>query len=351
LYDATGGTFQNPTTILVSDAVKGKWVPGAQILITSHTRVWDQHQERTITQVVDSSISGYVAMTLNSAIVRPTTVIESPDFAVEVALLSRNIVLEGGFDTTSRHGGSFMIMHTPSIVQTVEGVEFKNFGQQGTLGKYPIHFHFCNDVTGSIVSKNSIRQSNQRCIVVHGTNKLRVEENVAYDTKGHCYITEDGIETGNEFIRNLGAKTSSPETIIPNMGANGDESDDEPATFWMTNPTNSWIGNVAAGSNSSGFWFDPQLRGTRAYLFPNYDPQVEPIVIFKDNVAHSNNGKIVSLSKKKNMTTINCFIKKFTSCFRMCIEFYILVSGSYKNVHTWIQTQSDGYFGRNEGVP
>jgi hypothetical protein len=130
--------------------VKGKWVPGAQILITSHTRFWDQHQERTITQVVDSAVNGYVAVTLNSTIVRPTTIIESPDFAVEVALLSRSIVFEGGFDTTSRHGGSFVVMNTPSVVQTIEGVEFKNFGQQGTLGKYPIHFHFCNDVTGSI---------------------------------------------------------------------------------------------------------------------------------------------------------------------------------------------------------
>jgi hypothetical protein len=170
------------------------------------------------------------------------------------------------------------------------------------LGRYPIHFHFCSDVAGSIVSKNSIRKSNQRCVVVHGTNKLRIEENVAFDTKGHCYMLEDGIETGNEFIRNLGAQTDAPTTIIPNLGPNGDETDRTPATFWITNPTNSWLGNVAAGSVDSGFWFEPKIRGVRAYLFPKYNPQVEPLGLFKDNVVHSNLGRLVSKMPEKTIT-------------------------------------------------
>jgi hypothetical protein len=293
LYDATGRDFNFPTTIIVSNAVKGKWGPGAQILITSHTRVWNEHQQRTIVRVVDSSVRGYVAVTLNAPITRPTTVVESSDFAVEVALLSRNILFEGGTDPTTFHGGHFMIFHTPTVPQLIEGIEFRNFGQQGLPGRYPIHFHFCSDVSGSVVAKNSIRQSNQRCVVSHGTNNLRIEENVAFDTKGHCYITEDGMETGNMFIRNLGAQTDRPERLIPNDGFNGDETDFEPATFWMTNPTNSWEGNVAAGSINSGYWFAPELRGVRASMFPGYDPQIEPIILFKDNVGHSNVGSTV----------------------------------------------------------
>jgi hypothetical protein len=293
LYDATGGSYNNPDTIIVNSTIKGKWAPGAKILITSHTRAWNETQVRTITQVTDSTVTGYVALNLDSPIIRPTTVIENKDFAVEVALLSRNILFEGGDDSTSRHGGHFMIMYTPSVVQTIEGIEINNFGQQGTLGKYPIHFHFCKDVSGSVVAKNTVRQSNQRCVVVHGTNQLLIEENVAFDTKGHCYLTEDGIETGNQFIRNLGAQTGIPERIIPNQGPNGNETDGEPATFWITNPTNSFVGNVAAGSQDSGFWFEPKLRGTRAYLFPGYNPQYEPLTLFKDNVAHSNPAKNV----------------------------------------------------------
>lgn len=79
-----------------------------------------------------------------------------------------------------------------------------------------------------------------------------VSENVAYDTAGHCFMTEDGIEQGNEFLYNLGALTRSVDVKIPDDGSNGDETDDEPSTFWMTNPSNTWIGNVAAGSEDNG---------------------------------------------------------------------------------------------------
>lgn len=53
-----------------------------------------------------------------------------------------------------------------------------------------------------------MRDSEQRCIVVHGTNFVMVENNVAYDTRGHCFIAaEDGYETDNTFKDNLGART------------------------------------------------------------------------------------------------------------------------------------------------
>ena len=311
MYDVTGGTYNNPTTILLPSAVKGRWAAGAQILITSHTRIWNEHQQRTITKVVDSSVKGYVALTLDSAIIRPTTLVESQEYAVEVALLSRNILLEGSTDTIARHGGHLMIMNTPSVLQSIIGLELRNFGQQGSLGRYPIHFHFCNDVSGSVVAQNSIRQSNQRCIVVHGTNKLRISENIAYDTKGHCFMTEDGIETGNEFISNLGAQTCIPEKPIPNLGSNGVETDVEPSTFWITSPTNSWIGNVAAGSIHSGYWFEPKLRGDRASLFPNKNPQMDPIILFKDNVGHSNMGSTV----RKNIIIYTLHMQRITLTF------------------------------------
>ena len=291
LYDVAGDAT-NPSTIMVPKTVIGKWSIGAEILITPHTRVWNQNQVRTIKSIQSSA--SYAVIELDSPILRPTTMLESADFAVEVALLSRNIVFEGGSDSTVSHGGHFMIMHTPSVIQTIEGVDLRNFGQQGNLGRYPIHFHFCGDVAGSVVAKNTIRQSNQRCVVVHGTNKLRIEENVAFDTKGHCYMTEDGMEMNNQFIRNLGAQTGIPATIIPNNGSNGDESDGAPSTFWISAPTNYFEGNVAAGSEHSGYWFEPKLRGVRASMYPQLNPMVSPLGSFKDNVAHSNTaGRLV----------------------------------------------------------
>ena len=297
LFDAVGSSYNEPDTIYLEDVnILGKWTIGAEIVITSHTRNPDEVQVRTIVAAYTSPVSGYSAFQLNATILRPTTIVESPEMAVEVALLSRNIMFEGGSDTITYHGGHFMIFHTPIVKQVIEGIEIKNFGQQGLLGRYPMHFHFSDDVPGSIISKNSIRQSNQRCVVVHGTNKLHIQENVAFDTKGHCFMTEDGIELGNEFIQNIGIKTGVPERLIPESKIlnKGNESDNTPATFWITNPDNTFIGNVAAGSHDSGFWFDPNLRGVRQPLYVGYNPRFVPIQLFINNVVHSCIGRAVS---------------------------------------------------------
>jgi hypothetical protein len=300
MYDVS---FFGADVILLPKSIFGKWSVGAEILITSHTMVWNETQVRRIVwlSAFFSTNKNYIAVRLNETIVRPTTLRESLDFAVEVALLSRNIAFIGGPDDVDDHGGHMMITYTPLVQQTIEGIDFRNFGQQGSLGRYPIHFHFSNDVSGSVVAKNTIRQSNQRCVVVHGTNKLRIEENVAFDTKGHCYMTEDGIETGNEFLYNLGAQIGIPAKIIPNEGPNGNETDGAPAIFWITNPTNTFIGNVAAGSQHSGFWFEPKLRGVRATLYPNYNPMFEPLTLFKDNVAHSNSARTLVRLPRGNL--------------------------------------------------
>jgi hypothetical protein len=69
------------------------------------------------------------------------------------------------------------------------------------------------------------------------------------------------------------------------------ESDDLPATFWLTNPNNTWIDNVAAGSDSSGFWFEVAalVRGPSKDLHPDMEPRDLPLKLFTDNTAHSNN--------------------------------------------------------------
>ena len=39
-------------------------------------------------------------------------------------------------DPNQRHGAHLIILHTPGVIQKLEGVEFRNFGQQGNLGRY-----------------------------------------------------------------------------------------------------------------------------------------------------------------------------------------------------------------------
>ncbi len=40
-------------------------------------------------------------------------------------------------------------------------------------------------------------------MTVHGTNDLRIENNVTYNAVGHCFFLEDGVEHGNQFVHNL----------------------------------------------------------------------------------------------------------------------------------------------------
>src|SRR5688500_19697278 len=159
----------------------------------------------------------------------------------------------------------------------VEGVEFQRMGQNLTLARYPINWHLVGDAKGQYIKNASIHDTYSRCVTVHGTNFLRVENNVTYNIVGHCFFLEDGIEHGNEFVRNLAIqiKCHPTKTCVPtNLAANGEltetrqtirqvsmsgkdtllPSDNTVAAYWITNPDNSFIDNVAAGSDENGFW-------------------------------------------------------------------------------------------------
>lgn len=118
------------STIVVSNAVRGKWEVGAEILITPHTRQWDGHQVRKIVDLSNHA-PGLVEIRLDGTIPRPSTMRDDSRFAVEVALLSRNIVWEGETNRQdSTQGGHFWVFRTPDVEQSIEGVQILNFGQQ-----------------------------------------------------------------------------------------------------------------------------------------------------------------------------------------------------------------------------
>ncbi len=105
----------------------------------------------------------------------------------------------------SFYGGHVMAMGASKMF--VEGVEFNRMGQNLTLARYPIHWHLVGDAKGQYIRNAAIHDTYNRCVTVHGTNNLQVENNVTYNTVGHCFFLEDGIETGNQYIRNLAIQT------------------------------------------------------------------------------------------------------------------------------------------------
>jgi hypothetical protein len=268
--------------LILPKSVENLWNPGSEILVTSHTSNWEAHQVRTITAVENHDKDGYVRVNLNEAIDRPLTLGSNPFHATEVALLSRNVVFNG------TNGGHLTVLHTPGQSQVIQGIDFVEFGEQGVRDAYPIHFDFCQDSVNSLVSKNTIRRSNQRCVVLDATNNVLVEGNVAFDTKGHCFVVETGMETGNIFKSNLGANSQKVQQTMPQGGVSGKESDDTPATFWIGSPSNYWIDNVAAGSEGFGYWFQlrEQPRGPHAIDMEGR-PNIMELMQFIGNTAHS----------------------------------------------------------------
>jgi cell migration-inducing and hyaluronan-binding protein len=229
----------------------------------------------------------------------------------EVGLLTRNIKLQASADAEQApyFGGHVMAMGTSKMY--VEGVEFNRMGQNLTLARYPIHWHLIGDAKGQYIRNAAIHDTYNRCVTVHGTNNLQVENNVTYNTVGHCFFLEDGIEHGNQFIRNLAIQTkchTSKPCVPTNLAAAGEvfpggrngqqskdvllPSDNTVASFWITNPDNVYRDNVAAGSDSNGFWMSlpehPNGKFEGTEISRNTWPRNMRLREFKGNVAHSN---------------------------------------------------------------
>lgn len=207
---------------------------------------------------------------------------QTVDERAEVGLLSHNIVVQGDSSSVEQGFGGQSMFMSGSIVH-IAGVEFYHMGQFKSLARYPVHWHMAGNGAGDYIENSSVDHSFNRCITIHGTDNVLVQQNVTFDTIGHCYFLEDGSETGNRLDYNLGI-----ETLATPAGKNLLPSDTQPATFWITNPDNELIGNVSAGSVGEGFWFAlPQHPLALDSYLTSVWPRQTPLGTFKNNVAHS----------------------------------------------------------------
>jgi hypothetical protein len=293
------------TSIEVLDA--SGWRVGDEIVLASTDYDPRQAERRTISAIRGNTI------TLNQPLqfMHFGKITFDVDERGEVGLLTRNIKIQASEDAAQSYlGGHIMAM--PSSKMYVSGIELNRMGQHLTKARYPIHWHLVGEGKGQYIKNAAIHDTFNRCVTVHGTHNLRVENNVTYNTVGHCFFVEDGIETGNEFVRNLGIQTKCHpvKPCVPtNLAASGEPrtgtgqsgqqspdvllpSDNTVSTFWITNPDNSYRDNVAAGSDANGFWMslpehpNGQFEGTE--ISKTVWPRRTPFREFKGNVAHSN---------------------------------------------------------------
>lgn len=268
------------------------WRAGDKIVVASTDYDPGQAEERTITAVSGNTVALDQPLAYTHWGTVQTVAGAPVDERAEVGLLSRNVTIEGEEATSGDgFGGQIMVMNehmdgmTRPGVARIDGAELTRMGQKNVLRRYPLHFHMLGAAGDSSYLKNSsIHETFNRCLTVHGTDKLDIAGNVCHDHLGHGYFFEDGAETDNNVTGNLGLTTRRPvegERLLP--------SDRSPATFWITNPDNNVRNNVAAGSEGFGFWLAFPEHPTGLSSDPDVWPRRTPLGVFSGNVAHSNN--------------------------------------------------------------
>ncbi|XP_019949359.2 cell surface hyaluronidase [Paralichthys olivaceus] len=307
----------------LQDEVQQTWRPGDQIVIASTDYSMHQAEEFTLLPCPHCT-RRQVRIQGRPQYNHVGEIIDGVDMRAEVALLSRNILIYGEMENScygnnlcqfyshDTYGGHIKIFGNFSSVH-LSHVELKNMGQQAERDHYPLHFHMCGDVDQrggyrepTYVDGLSIHHSFSRCLTIHATNGLLVKDTVGYDTLGHCFFLEDGIEQRNTFFHNLGLLTR-PGTQLPTdrndtlctsikdkvyKGYTPSPSTECKAvsTFWITNPNNNLISNAAAGSQDAGIWFvfHSSSTGDSHGLVPETKAELTPLGIFYNNRVHSN---------------------------------------------------------------
>uniref|UniRef100_UPI00398EB529 cell surface hyaluronidase CEMIP2-like isoform X3 n=1 Tax=Pristiophorus japonicus TaxID=55135 RepID=UPI00398EB529 len=277
--DVSRGVILN----LMDDATS--WLPGDQIVIASTDYSMYQAEEFNLLPCPECK-ANQVKIDGKPRYLHMGEVIDGIDMRAEVGLLTRNILIKGEmegscygqnfchFFSYDTFGGHITILRNFASVH-LSGVELTNMGQQ-LVGSYPVHFHLAGDVDQkggydppTYVDNVAIHHCFSRCVAIHGTNGLLVKDTIGYDTLGHCFFLEDGVEQRNILFHNLGLLTKAG-TILPSdrneimCVSIRDQvygnyipvpSTDCMAvtTFWISNPNNHLINNAAAGAQAGLF--------------------------------------------------------------------------------------------------
>ncbi len=303
------GTQKNSWTRLTKTAAAGSsaievvnaggWKKGDAIVVASTDFDPHQAERRTISRISGNEI------TLDQKLqyMHYGQVTYGVDERAEVGMLTRNIRIQASADAEKTFSGGHVMAMAGSTMR-VSGVEFFRMGQHENLARYPIHWHLVGDAQGQYIENSAIHDTYSRCVTVHGTNNVRVENNVAYNNVGHCYFLEDGVEHGNQYLNNLGMLTRcnptrpcDPTNALNGSGAGQNAtdqlipSDNTVSTFWITNPDNTYRGNVSAGSEATGFWIalpeHPTGKFEGTELSAKTWPRETQLREFSGNVAHS----------------------------------------------------------------
>lgn len=277
------------TALTLAEGVSG-WKAGDKIVLTGTQTHGAKKTESVAEERTVAAIDG-TKLTLDAPL--KFAHLGDGDYRAEVANLSRNVVVESA-DPAGERGHTMFHRHSAG---SLSYTEFRHLGKKTALGRYALHFHLIGDtMRGSSVVGNSIWDSHNRWLTIHGTNYLLVSDNVGYKSVGHGYFFEDGTEVYNVLDRNLAigavAGKRLPKQVLPFDANDG-------AGFWWTNSLNTFTRNVAAECDQYGFRYEATPSSALKMNFPVQQPdgtrkvvdvRTLPFVRFEDNEVHSGHG-------------------------------------------------------------
>ena len=233
----------------------------------------------------------------------------------EVGLLTRNIEIQASPDAEQTFfGGHIMAMVSSKMY--VSGVEFNRMGQNLPLARYPIHWHLVGDAQGQYIKNSAIprhlqslrdgawhelrARGEQRDLQHRGPlllprGRYRARQRVRAQpgdpdqvpSSKPCVPTNLAAAGENPNYENrqaIGNECSAKDVLLP--------SDNTVSSYWITNPDNVFIDNVAAGSDETGFWMSLPEHPGGAFAGSDISkaiwPRRTPLREFRGNVAHSN---------------------------------------------------------------
>eukprot|EP01063_Lacrimia_lanifica_P015422 TRINITY_DN22192_c0_g1_i1.p1 TRINITY_DN22192_c0_g1~~TRINITY_DN22192_c0_g1_i1.p1 ORF type:complete len:1410 (+),score=233.46 TRINITY_DN22192_c0_g1_i1:79-4308(+) len=234
------------------------------------------------------------------------------EYQGEVALLSRNVVIEGeaGTNTTESDGtGGHVLISGPGATGRFAGVLAHRLGQYNIPDRFPFHLHALGSGgAGSLLSDNAVWESYYRCYVVQETHEAALIENVAFDVHGSCVSLGTGLEENNTIGYNLVARVhpiggaadqgslEDGQRVFPTFvgigglgsGTRAFSGDASASGFFLTNAHNDIVGNTAVGG-WAGYLFPrlPQVTGASRYTQGLPVPWDRPLLRFDGNTAHS----------------------------------------------------------------
>jgi hypothetical protein len=192
-------------------------------------------------------------------------------FQGEVALLTRNVRVlteitgkeESAYEDV-RERAFAHTMYMMGAQGNLEYVEFYRMGHYGKLGRYPIHHHMMEDTSyGMVVRGTSGWQNGFRCVNLHISHGVLVEDNVCYNSSSTAYFVEQddqGVNRDHVFVHNLAIDTLPKHFEDRNNSAVHGEYG-RVSSFWPGAGTANEVhlGNVVAGGvgsvDASGFHF------------------------------------------------------------------------------------------------